>query len=93
MSERYDGPRCFVIHDEYVPNEDGTYTKTLEAGWHYSTRVDENGNEVVDQKLHLNDSDPDEANWFYEFAEDGHQSWHEKHGLGNPVVLGVEGAE
>lgn len=87
MPEPYNGPRCWVCQDEFVEQPDGSYRKTLEAGWHYSTRVDENGYEVPDQKLHLNDADPDEANWFYELAQPEHKSWVEKHGVGVPVTL------
>lgn len=35
----YEGPRCFVPRDEFVENADGSFTKTLEGGWHYSTKL------------------------------------------------------
>lgn len=43
--------------------------------------------EVPDRKLHLNDTERDEENWFYEFADDTHRSWLEKHGPGRAIPL------
>jgi hypothetical protein len=84
---RYDGPRCWVCRDEYAEQPDGSYQKVLEGGWHYSTRIDDNGNEVPDRKLHLNDDQQREEDWFYEYAQPHHLSWVEKHGVGQPVIL------
>lgn len=71
----------------YEPHPDGYHILKYQAGWHYSTRIDENGHEVPDRRLHLNDAAPDERDWFYEYAEDHHQSWLDKHGLGNRVSV------
>lgn len=87
---RYEGPVCYVCQDLYVPRprwRGGGLHQVWVKGWHYSTRIDKAGNEVPDKRLHLNDSAPDEANWFYEFADNSHKSWHEKHGDGNAVHL------
>lgn len=78
---RHDGPVCFSPHQQTGP--DG---KLLLAGWHYSTRI-WRGAEIPDRRLHLNDDDPD--NVFYEYADDEHRSWTEKHGPGTVVQLGV----
>lgn len=70
-----------------MDNGDGTFTRILEGGWHYSTRINEHGHEVPHLKLHLCDVGL-EKDWFYEYAEDHHRSWVEKHGVGQPVALG-----
>lgn len=87
---RYEGPRCYVCQNEYAPRPKvlgGGHRLVWEKGWHYSTKINRQGFEVPDKKLHLNDSDPDEANWFYELADKTHKSWHEKRGDGNHTIL------
>lgn len=80
-------PRCYVPRDEFRQLPDGSWEQAWEGGWHYSTRVDENGNEIPDRKLHLNDSAQFESDWYYELAEEHHQSWLSKHGVGNLVPI------
>lgn len=74
----------------------------LKKGWHYSLRESYKPvltevkpgiwktirvkDLVPDRPLHLNDSDP--QNLFYEYAENHHRSWVEKHGHGNIKVIG-----
>lgn len=67
MSEKYEGPVCFVGHDH--ENVDG---RQLEAGWHYSV-VDGPSGEMPGEKLVLEDDGS------YRLAEDGDMSHNERH--------------
>lgn len=78
----YTGPRVWIPY-----NHDGPDGKLLKGGWHYSVRQTRRWGEIPDQPLHLNDSATSEADWFYEYAQKGHESWVQKHGTGNIVVL------
>ena len=87
---RYDGPVCYVSPDTTCEVPDtgrrlfGRFRKpkirVLEGGWHYSVEtVDtrDGPRDLPGRRLHLNDTNPDEL--FYEYADDSHRSWHEKH--------------
>lgn len=67
MSEKYEGPVCYVGHDH--ENVDGT---PLLGGWHY-TVVDGPSGEMPGERLVL------EEDGSYRLAEDGDRSHHERH--------------
>lgn len=64
MSEKYEGPVCYVGHDHEAP--DG---RQLLGGWHYSVTEDEQPGE----RLVL------ESDGSYRLAEDGDSSHHDRH--------------
>lgn len=70
---KYDGPVAFLAAE----------------GWHYSTKINRHGHEVLDKRLYLNTDDPE--NIFYEYARKHSKSWVERHGVGNITTLGGQG--
>lgn len=88
MADRYTGPVVYACFDHYEKKPwfmGGGMRQVHFAGWHYSTRINRHGVEMLDKKLHLNDDNPDDM--FYEVATGDHKSWLEKHGVGRIVNL------